>query len=345
MKISLNVENKKNIFEFPLVFSNGRVCKKIFEENIIDYNEILNIQIEVFDRVEGESIIYEIGEDIWDLETCFFKSLKKTFDIRSKEMDPNDIECDIIVHKNRFSHMVSFCKIYEKWSGIGSFSVQDLCSQIFRNNWLSEPFSEPSVFNTFEESHELGVFQEQNVLNEEQSNNLGTNQEQVINPQQFEYIPVSTRGRTIDQLVTVFDNYISYLNELRDDESYTNYDYYFPYELSNYSLQTNPSFDSLLTFVNDEIGNGNYFEDVQVVCDEKDFEQLKTVVFNDITEDKVINDTCFICMEKYQFSEKCTVLTCKHCFHPKCIQEWLCNYNHRCPTCRVEVGIGKPQIS
>lgn len=46
------------------------------------------------------------------------------------------------------------------------------------------------------------------------------------------------------------------------------------------------------------------------------------------------DDTCTICLEKYQDGVLCTRLKCAHAFHESCIRQWLCERKSSCPTCR-----------
>lgn len=59
--------------------------------------------------------------------------------------------------------------------------------------------------------------------------------------------------------------------------------------------------------------------------------------FKEITDaDK--NDVCSICQEKYDSDAEIIILPCKHYFHKECITEWLKNYHHKCPLCRMPCG-------
>jgi len=54
-------------------------------------------------------------------------------------------------------------------------------------------------------------------------------------------------------------------------------------------------------------------------------------------DDSILNESCFICMEKYECNEfKRLLPSCKHYFHKKCIDRWLKN-KASCPVCRDEL--------
>ncbi|OMO62496.1 Zinc finger, RING-type [Corchorus olitorius] len=49
------------------------------------------------------------------------------------------------------------------------------------------------------------------------------------------------------------------------------------------------------------------------------------------------NDSCVICRVDYEDGDSLTVLTCKHSYHPECINNWL-KINKVCPVCSAEVS-------
>ncbi|KAK7832027.1 e3 ubiquitin ligase big brother-related [Quercus suber] len=51
-----------------------------------------------------------------------------------------------------------------------------------------------------------------------------------------------------------------------------------------------------------------------------------------------INYNCVICRLDYEDGETLTALSCKHSYHPECINNWL-NINKVCPVCSAEVSV------
>ncbi|XP_058774966.1 E3 ubiquitin ligase BIG BROTHER-related-like isoform X2 [Vicia villosa] len=49
------------------------------------------------------------------------------------------------------------------------------------------------------------------------------------------------------------------------------------------------------------------------------------------------NDSCVICRVDYEDDESLTLLSCKHLYHPECINNWL-KINKVCPVCSTEVS-------
>ncbi|KAJ9565478.1 hypothetical protein OSB04_001444 [Centaurea solstitialis] len=47
------------------------------------------------------------------------------------------------------------------------------------------------------------------------------------------------------------------------------------------------------------------------------------------------SEICVVCQVEFGKNEKIGVLQCKHCFHPKCIMEWLLRKNV-CPLCKIQ---------
>jgi len=50
----------------------------------------------------------------------------------------------------------------------------------------------------------------------------------------------------------------------------------------------------------------------------------------------VKTEWCSVCLEELVVDDECYTLPCHHCFHEKCILDWL-HTNHTCPLCRYPV--------
>jgi E3 ubiquitin-protein ligase RNF13 len=57
-----------------------------------------------------------------------------------------------------------------------------------------------------------------------------------------------------------------------------------------------------------------------------------------------ITQTCSICLEDFKNSEKIRILPCDHIFHPKCVDEWLQNWNRTCPLCKKPITRRNVQV-
>ncbi len=52
----------------------------------------------------------------------------------------------------------------------------------------------------------------------------------------------------------------------------------------------------------------------------------------------VAGEVCSICQESYEPTSIVKLLPCNHYFHKDCIEQWLSNYHHKCPICRMPCG-------
>jgi len=68
---------------------------------------------------------------------------------------------------------------------------------------------------------------------------------------------------------------------------------------------------------------------------------------NELLEEQLTQNTeinCPICYTALFTIPECpesnvTVLSCKHCYHEKCIETWVIQNNHvRCPECRQKIA-------
>ncbi|RYR36932.1 hypothetical protein Ahy_A09g041881 isoform A [Arachis hypogaea] len=64
---------------------------------------------------------------------------------------------------------------------------------------------------------------------------------------------------------------------------------------------------------------------------------LPSIKFKTGSDQHGSNDSCVICRMDYEDDESLTVLSCKHLYHPECINNWL-KINKVCPVCSTEVS-------
>ena len=65
-------------------------------------------------------------------------------------------------------------------------------------------------------------------------------------------------------------------------------------------------------------------------------EQIDKLPRDKFSKSKYADDKCIICQYEFKNYEKVIALSCKHCFHPDCIEEWLKNQKV-CHYCKSEV--------
>ena len=51
------------------------------------------------------------------------------------------------------------------------------------------------------------------------------------------------------------------------------------------------------------------------------------------------NSVCSICMEDFTEGEELVLCPCKHCYHERCIKEWL-KLKNSCPLCKLNICSG-----
>jgi len=82
----------------------------------------------------------------------------------------------------------------------------------------------------------------------------------------------------------------------------------------------------------------------QPFLSEEDIQQLKTQTYV-LVEDNVQTDRCSICLEDFGDGEMQSVLPCGHCFHPRCVKEWLTSHSKQCPLCMQDVTVSSGHAS
>ena len=96
----------------------------------------------------------------------------------------------------------------------------------------------------------------------------------------------------------------------------------------------------LLNLLNNmNIPTNNNMEDIQVTLDKNELNNIKVHKL-----EKKLEQTCSVCMCDMNKEEEVSILPCDHIFHKDCINEWLVNYNYKCPICRKECGKSSYQL-
>ena len=98
----------------------------------------------------------------------------------------------------------------------------------------------------------------------------------------------------------------------------------------NESLDVKMDVDNLLKSKN-ELEKKN--KDIQYILNYIPFTEIK-----DVPKKKGDEPHCLICLCDFEVGEKVSSLPCFHCFHTKCIDEWIIR-NPRCPICKFEVTL------
>lgn len=97
-------------------------------------------------------------------------------------------------------------------------------------------------------------------------------------------------------------------------------------EHHQYPNPDNMTYEELLE-LEDKIGN---------VCKGLPSEKIKKIKMREYSCKRYKNDKCIICQFEFKENEQVKVLSCDHCFHNDCLDEWLKN-EKKCPVCKKEV--------
>ena len=57
----------------------------------------------------------------------------------------------------------------------------------------------------------------------------------------------------------------------------------------------------------------------------------------EVRNEKLFEEGCVICLERYKKNDKIIVLKCNHIFHDECIEEWFIS-RLSCPLCRLTLS-------
>ena len=99
----------------------------------------------------------------------------------------------------------------------------------------------------------------------------------------------------------------------------------------NESLDVKMDVDNLLKLNKNEIDNKN--NNIQYILNYIPFTTIK-----DVPEKKGDGPHCLVCLCGFEVGEKVSALPCFHCFHTKCIDEWIIR-KPKCPVCKFEITL------
>ena len=98
----------------------------------------------------------------------------------------------------------------------------------------------------------------------------------------------------------------------------------------NETLDVKMDVDNILKNKN-TLDNKN--KDVQYILN-----YIPFTIIKDAPKAKEDEPHCLICLSNFQVDEKVSALPCFHCFHTKCLDEWIVR-KARCPVCKFEITL------
>ena len=99
----------------------------------------------------------------------------------------------------------------------------------------------------------------------------------------------------------------------------------------NESLDVKMDVDNLLKLNKNEIDNKN--NNIQYILN-----YIPFTIIKDVPEKKGDEPHCLVCLCDFQVGEKVSALPCFHCFHTKCIDEWIIR-SPKCPICKFKITL------
>jgi len=86
-----------------------------------------------------------------------------------------------------------------------------------------------------------------------------------------------------------------------------------------------------------------YFSQLPIRISKQNFRKIKRRIVTkkllaELNQDKL---ECSICLENIRVRQACSILSCKHIFHTKCVRKWLTEKctTPNCPCCRADIRI------
>ena len=91
--------------------------------------------------------------------------------------------------------------------------------------------------------------------------------------------------------------------------------------------------EDIISTINEEDIITTLNENIISTLNEEDINNLNKYILKNNLEDK-----CSICLDDMKINQEVIELQCNHIYHSNCINEYLTNYNYKCPCCKEEIG-------
>ena len=101
----------------------------------------------------------------------------------------------------------------------------------------------------------------------------------------------------------------------------------------NYIELFNNNNNNMINLINNIINDNISIDTSNNALNEDELNKIPSLKYSEISNECI---ECPICLDTIEQEHIVRNLKCKHIYHIKCIDEYLLNYNYKCPTCRTE---------
>ena len=101
----------------------------------------------------------------------------------------------------------------------------------------------------------------------------------------------------------------------------------------NYIELFNNNNNNMINLINNIINDNISIDASNNALNEDELNKIPSLKYSEISNECI---ECPICLDTIEQEHIVRNLKCKHIYHIKCIDEYLLNYNYKCPTCRTE---------
>jgi hypothetical protein len=202
----------------------------------------------------------------------------------------------------------------------------------FSTNNINELNIEPTINNTVNENEENVNENEENVKENEE--NVNENEENV--KENEENVKENEESDNENE-----ENDENEESDNENEESDNDFNSNIYYSFRNSDLLSSLAANLITHFLESHSNQNQEYEYDDVICtlDNEEITKLKTEILENDHE-----NSCVICMDLMEKNQEILVLPCNHYFHNSCINNWLLNYNYKCPICKTTAGTPKYNI-
>jgi len=298
------------------------------EDNIFD--KIYALRINFMDIYYDEkSIIYNIKKNLHKYDgyndenelNQVIIDFYKTYDIDITTIDLDSIK--VVDQPEPFENLINLIN--------STFIPMDINNNINNNHSTESAYDNESISIDYNNS---SVNQEQNEENDSNDDDIDSDDEEIDSDDEVE--------NTLNPELSSNVNY----NPLYNSNTLFTFN---PNQniSSDQFLSVINMFNTLMNNTQETNYNPSEYEDVVVTLDDNDYNKLKSIKYSELIkkDNKTKETKCSICLVNFEDDDMLLDLPCHHYFHKQCVEEWLKEYDYKCPVCRHECGKTKSNLS